>query len=254
MSKKYNLEICIDSVESAINAQNGGAQRVELCANLPLGGTTPTLGLMEVVRKHLEIDVYPIIRPRGGDFLFDAYEVEQMAIDIKHFKERDADGVVIGLLTENAEIDIDGSSKLIEAADGMDITFHRAFDKVIDPFKALDTLKSLGIKRVLSSGLEPTALEGIEMLNKIAEYAKEDISIMPGSGVNASNVHLLAELPFVKELHFSAKNTRKNNMLIQNERVSYSCAGVDENYISYSDEQKVKEVRNILNRLESEAK
>ena len=174
------LEICAGSVESAIAARDGGAQRIELCAALEIGGVTPSAGLIAEARKVEGLVLNVIIRPRGGDFLYDDYEIACMEEDIRTCKSLGVDGVVIGALTANGDIDTATCKRLIKVADGMSVTFHRAFDMCRNPQKALEELIALGCHRVLTSGQAPTAEAGIELLSKLVEQANGRIIIMPG--------------------------------------------------------------------------
>ena len=182
------IEMCVDSVESALSAQAGGAQRIELCADLLEGGTTPSHGTLVSTRKVLSIGMNVIIRPRGGDFLYSEAEYAVIKQDLLHARECGADGVVIGLLNADGTVDKERTAELVALAHPMTITFHRAFDLTRDPFKALEDLIDLGIDRVLTSGQESSALEGLETLTRLVGQAKDRIIIMPGGGVNARNI------------------------------------------------------------------
>jgi copper homeostasis protein len=181
------LEICAGSVESAIAARDGGAQRIELCAALEVGGVTPSAGLIAQARKVEGLTLNVIIRPRGGDFLYNDYEAACMEQDIHTCKQLGVDGVVIGALTTEGDIDTVTCKRLIAVADGMSVTFHRAFDMCRDPRKALEELIAMGCNRVLTSGQAATALAGAPLLKELVEQAAGRIVIMPGCGVNSSN-------------------------------------------------------------------
>src|SRR5690554_2199592 len=182
VKKEYRLEICANSVTSCIEAQKGGAFRVELCAAIPEGGTTPSYGEIAVARELLSIKLNIIIRPRGGDFLYSDVEHKTMLRDIEMTKKLGVDGVVIGCLTAGGEIDTQRNKELIDAAKGMSVTFHRAFDMCKDPFKSLELIISLGCDRILSSGQQPTAVEGMVLLKQLIKKADNRIIVMPGSG------------------------------------------------------------------------
>jgi len=199
------LEICAGNLQSALAAQEGGAQRIELCAALDCGGLTPSLGLVRAVRKHLSIRVNVLIRPREGDFCYDDTELALMLDDIRLCREAGADGVAIGALDAGNRLDLPKMQAMCQAADGMDITCHRAFDFTSDPVEALDTLVALGIPRVLTSGQAVTAFEGRFLLKKLVEHAAGRISIMPGAGLSAQNLHEVAETTGATEFHLSAK-------------------------------------------------
>jgi copper homeostasis protein len=157
------LEICIDSVEAAMAAQQGGANRVELCADLLEGGTTPSAGTIHLARRSIDIDLNVIIRPRGGDFCYTPVEFEVMKLDIETAKAAGANGVVIGVLNEDGSVDADRTSELVTLARPMSVTFHRAFDMARDPYQALETLIDLGVDRVLTTGQESSVLEGLDL-------------------------------------------------------------------------------------------
>jgi len=216
----FTLEICIDSLESALIAQKAGAHRVELCSDLLEGGITPSYGLIKSVRKALYIDLSVMIRPRGGDFCYSDLEFSIMKEDILIAKELGANCVVLGILTPDGQIDISRTSELVELAKPMQVTFHRAFDFTPDPFKALEDVISLGADRILTSGQEPIAIQGKELIKDLVALSKERISIMAGSGVSPDNKDDLLNYCGVKELHLSAKTTKNSLMNFPTERLS----------------------------------
>lgn len=213
------FEICVDSVESALAAQAGGAQRVELCDNLMEGGTTPSYGAIEIARKLLDIRLHVIIRPRGGDFLYSVTEFEIMKRDIEASKRNGVDGVVIGILDADGNIDTARTRILADLARPMSVTFHRAFDVCLDPFKAVDELAEIGIDRILTSGQEATAVEGMELLAKIVRHAGDRISIMACGNLNERNIAKVIEATGVSEVHFTAFGEIESQMKHRNERV-----------------------------------
>ena len=219
MSKKVLVEVCVDSVESAIAAQNGGADRIELCDNLMEGGTTPSFGAIEQARKNLEIGLHVIIRPRGGDFLYSDLEFEICKRDIEICKQIGVDGVVIGILTADGEIDAERTKELIELARPLSITFHRAFDVTKNARKSLETLISLGIDRVLTSGQEPTAFEGIDTITELVRQAEDRIIILGCGSLNRRNVKRFVEKTNVKEIHLTGFAKVESRMAYRNERV-----------------------------------
>ena len=212
-------EICINSPESAVAAQQGGADRVELCANLLEGGTTPSLGAVKLARERIEIGLHVIIRPRGGDFLFNEFEVETMKEDIVAIKACGADGVVIGSLLPDGTIDRPQIETLIKLARPMSVTFHRAFDMCQDPAKSLEELIDMGVDRVLTSGQEESVIEGIQLIKALNEQARERINIMPGGGITPRNLRRLVDETGVREVHFAAMRTISSAMTFRNERV-----------------------------------
>lgn len=222
------LEICAGSVESAIAARDGGAQRIELCAALEVGGVTPSAGLIAEARKIEGLVLNVIIRPRGGDFLYNEYEAACMEQDIRTCKQLGVDGVVIGALTADGDIDTTLCKRLIAAADGMSVTFHRAFDMCRDPRKALEELISLGCDRVLTSGQAATAEAGVPLLKELVEQSAERIIIMPGCGVNSSNAASILESTGANEIHASARKSVGSGMKFRHSGVSMGNPDSDE--------------------------
>ena len=216
----YKFEICANSVASCIAAQEGGADRVELCAGIPEGGTTPSFGMIRNARKNINIALNVIIRPRGGDFLYSEAEIQEMIYDIQAAKELGADGLVFGCLRPDGSVDMEAMKVLMEAAGDTPVTFHRAFDHTSDPFKALEDIISLGCARILTSGCRPTALEGAELLAQLVEKAAGRIIIMPGCGVRESNIAEIARLSSAREFHFSARESVESGMFFRNPEVA----------------------------------
>lgn len=219
MSEKILIEVCVDSVESAIASQNGGADRVELCDNLMDGGTTPSFGSIEQARKRLKIGLQVIIRPRGGDFLYSDLEFEIIKRDIEICKQIGVDGVVIGILTADGEIDAERTKQLIELTRPLSVTFHRAFDVAKDARKSLETLISLGIDRVLTSGQEATAFEGIDTIAELVRQAEDRIIILGCGNLNPRNLKKFVEKTKVKEVHLTGFADVESRMNYRNERV-----------------------------------
>jgi len=218
--KAGKIEICANSVASCVEAQKGGAMRVELCAGIPEGGTTPSQGTIAVTRELLEIPIHVIIRPRAGDFLYSPEEVRVMERDIAVAKDCGANGVVIGCLTPEGEIDCRLTERLIKCADGLSVTFHRAFDMCVDPMKALEELINMGCNRILTSGQMPTAEEGISLLKELVEKAIGRIIILPGCGINEKNINKIAEETGAEEFHLSAREAIQSGMVYRNPKVS----------------------------------
>jgi len=201
----YKLEVIAFNIESCLLIQLAGAHRIELCDNPGEGGTTPSYGLLKKAREHVSIDLFPMIRPRGGDFLYNDDEFEIMKEDILRCKELECDGVVIGLLNADGTVDVKRSAELVELAHPLGVTFHRAFDRTRDAFEALETLIDIGCERVLTSGLTPNVTEGTEMLTQLINAADNRIVIMPGSGVRSNNIQELAQKTGAVEFHTSAR-------------------------------------------------
>jgi copper homeostasis protein len=213
---KYTLEVIAFSIESCRIAQYAGAQRIELCANPMEGGTTPSAGMIRKAREATTIQLFPIIRPRGGDFLYTDTEFEIMKEDILVAKDAGCDGVVIGLLTDDGSIDMERTSKLVELSRPMKVTFHRAFDRVKDPITALEAVITCGCNRILTSGLHPTVSEGRDTLKQLVKLAGDRIIIMPGSGVRSSNIEELISYTGAVEFHSSARIEKSSEMMYTN--------------------------------------
>ena len=205
MNDTYQLEICANSVLSAVIAQEGGADRVELCQNLDVGGTTPSLGQVWLARAGLSIGVHVLIRPRGGDFLYSDLEFLEMKSDIMFCREAKCDGVVIGMLLADGRVDTVRMAELIELARPMQVTFHRAFDRCRDPFEALEAIIDLGCDRLLTSGMKNTAAEGAETIAQLVKQANGRIEVMPGAGINEENILQIAAATGASSFHTSAK-------------------------------------------------
>ena len=195
------LECCVGSPLSAVNAERGGAARVELCAALELGGVTPSHGSIKLARKQIDIPLFVLVRPRGGGFHYSEIELELMKEDIATARELGADGIVLGVLREDGSIDTGGTGELIEAAAGASITFHRAFDSTPDPLAALEALCELGVDRVLSSGQALRAEDGSELLGRLQQAAAGRIGILPGGGINQHNCRQIIQDSGAREIH-----------------------------------------------------
>ncbi len=206
------FEVCVDSIAGVRAAYEGGAQRVELCADLLEGGTTPSLGALRLARAVKGIGLNAMIRPRGGDFLYDEDEFAAMEADIRAAKEAGADGVVLGILRADGTIDAERTAALIALARPMTVTFHRAFDMTPDAAEALETLVELGCERVLTSGQAPTALDGLPLIFELRRQADGRIIVMPGGGINAGNARKIARHSGAREMHFAALEKRESPM------------------------------------------
>lgn len=202
---KAVLEIAVFNIESAVLAEASGADRIELCENPFDGGTTPSYGFLKNVTEIISIPVFPIIRPRGGDFLYSQAEYNQICYDIELCKDLGFKGIVCGLLLEDGRIDYKRTAKLVALAGDMQFTFHRAFDRAIHPLQALETIIETGAKRILTSGQVPNAFDGKELIQQLIQISNERIIIMPGSGVRANNILELQSFTGAKELHSSAR-------------------------------------------------
>lgn len=240
--KNFQFEICANSVESCIEAMKGGADRVELCASIPEGGTTPSYGEIKVARRLLtKTRLHVIIRPRGGDFLYSPLEIERMKEDIAICRELGVDGVVFGCLTPEGDIDMDANEYLVKEAEGMSKTFHRAFDRCALPEKAIEDIINLGFNRILTSGQQPIAEEGVKLLAKLEKQADSRIGIMAGCGVNENNIRKIYEATHISQYHFSARIPQKSKMMGFNSSVFMGAKGVEEDTINVTSSQRVKD-------------
>lgn len=239
----FELEVIAFDLFSCLVAENVGAHRIELCANPHEGGTTPSFGMMRMARKASSIQLFPIIRPRGGDFLYDKAEFLSMIEDIKIAKNEGCDGVVIGMLKKDGAIDIDACHDLIHHANGMEVTFHRAFDRVNDQQKALEDVIKLGCTRILTSGGHPTAVEGKDQLQQLVSLASNRIKIMVGSGIRSSNIKEIQSHTKASVFHASARKTVSSMM-------DYEHASMHELLEKISiDEQEVRLLRSALDEI-----
>ena len=244
----YIIENCANGAESTRRAQEGGADRVELCAGIPEGGTTPSAGEMRLARRLLTTTrLNVIIRPRGGDFCYTDDELSVMAYDIGVARQAGADGVVFGVLRPDGSIHLEAMRQLMEAARGMSVTFHRAFDVCRDPFEALEQIVALGCDRILTSGQEPTAEEGIPLLAQLNRRAAGRIAIMPGCGVNAGNIARIAHATGCHEFHFSGRSAVESTMEYRNPRVSMGgTVRIEEYSRDLTDPDKIRAARKAL--------
>jgi copper homeostasis protein len=240
---KYVLEIATSDFLTTRSAVEGGADRIELCANLAEGGTTASYGMIIKCREAFDTPLYPIIRPRGGDFLYSKDEFGIMANDIKFCKQTGCDGIVIGLLNIDGTIDMIRTADLVELAYPMGVTFHRAFDRCRDPFAALEELIEIGCERILTSGQQPAAPDGVELIAQLNKAADERIIIMPGSGVRKENIKMLAEKTGCIEFHSSLRGKEKSKM----EFIHPGFENSDESYFNNAiDPEDVKVLKNEM--------
>lgn len=240
------LEICCGDIESVIAAAKGGADRVELCSALSEGGLTPSIGLIKAAVNIPGIRVHVLIRPRNGDFLYNDTERDIMISDIEAARKAGAHGVVIGALTPDGDIDIDTCSSLINAADGMDVTFHRAFDVCRNPEEALETIIRLGCTRILTSGQMPSAIEGTATLRRLNELASGRIILLAGAGVSSGNAKDIIIQTGIRELHASARSTVSSAMRFRNSQVSMGNKDSDEYSRLITDADIVKQLSEIV--------
>lgn len=221
MNAELLLEACVDSVEGALAAQAGGADRVELCADLLNGGCTPSPGVIQLARQRLDIRIHVIIRPRGGDFCYSDAEFAAMKLDIAFCKQAGVHGVVIGILHPDGTVDVERTRELVALARPLSVTFHRAFDMTADPYAALETLIALGVDRLLTTGQEASALEGLDLLSDLVRQAAGRVILMPGVPGNISqrNLAKIIAQSGVREIHTYAPTTLDSRMTYRNPHV-----------------------------------
>lgn len=243
----FKLEICVDSVKSAINAQAAGADRIELCDDLPEGGTTPSYGTISSARENLDIGLHVIIRPRGGDFLYSATEFDIMRRDIELCGEAGVDGIVIGILLATGSIDTDRTAKLVEIADPMAVTFHRAFDMCVDPVQGLEDIITSGASRVLTSGQKDKVPEGAGLIKILVKQAGSRIIIMPGSGLDETNIARMAKATEASEFHLTGlKNVESEMKFRRNGIPMGGFPGIPEFSRKVADPERIKKIISIL--------
>lgn len=240
---KFRLEVIGFTVDSCSLAQSAGAHRIELCDNPGEGGTTPSYGFIKAARQAVQIELYPIIRPRGGDFFYSDAEFEVMKADVMMCRELGCDGVVIGILNADGTVDKTRCRELVKLAYPMGVTFHRAFDRVKDAAQALEDIIEIGCERILTSGLVPNALDGAATIAALIKQADERIIIMPGSGIRSDNITELAKKTGAVEFHTSARRNITGNM-------SYVNKGMKESLQTVAlDQPEVKKIIAHLNSL-----
>lgn len=236
------VEICANGVESCLAAQKGGADRVELCAGIPEGGTTPSYGEIKVARRVLTTTrLHVIIRPRGGDFLYTDLEMERMAADIAICRELGVDGVVFGCLNADGTFDLEKNRYLMECSCGMSVTCHRAFDRAVKPEQALEDVIALGFDRILTSGQQPKAEQGIDLLAKLNRQAAGRIILMAGSGVAEQNIRRIHEATCLTEFHFSGRESFDSGMQYVNPHLYMGRPGANEAALDYTTARRVSD-------------
>lgn len=218
--RDLTIEVVVYTIESALRAQAGGADRIELCDNPGEGGTTPSYGVIECVRQEVSMDLFVMIRPRGGDFLYSNYEFHAMKRDISQCQKLSVDGVVFGILTAEGRIDKIRCRELIEKARPLKVTCHRAFDMARDPFEALEDCIEIGFDRILTAGQQAQAVKGAGLIGELIKKANERIAIMPGSGVNENTVSEILQKSGAREIHLSAVTFRESEMKYKNANIA----------------------------------
>jgi copper homeostasis protein len=215
----FKLEVIGFTIEGCLIAQNAGVHRIELCDSPADGGTTVSYGFIKAAREKLHIELFPIIRPRGGDFFYSDDEFEIMKTDVRLCKELNCDGVVIGMLTKDGRVDKKRCDMLLNLAYPLSVTFHRAFDRTEDPIEALEDIIEIGCERILTSGQKQNALEGAALIKQLIDIAEDRIIIMPGSGVRSENIVLIAEATGAVEFHSSARIQLKNKISVDDNEI-----------------------------------
>ena len=243
---KMILEACVDSPESAIAAERGGADRLELCGHLIIGGVTPDEWLYRSVREHSDLPARVLIRPRFGDFCYTEEEFQMMEHQVAHFREMGADAVVIGCLKADGSLDLERMKRLIDLAGDMEITLHRAFDVCRDPEEALEQACSLGIGTILTSGQEESALKGADCLKRLQQIAGDRITLMAGAGIHAASIEKLYPMTGIYAYHMSGKKTLSSSMMYRREGVPMGLPGISEFEIWRTDEQEVLAASHVL--------
>ena len=247
--ENYILECCVDSVESAIEAEKGGANRIELCSALVIGGLSPSKALFEKVKEQVNIKIHVLLRPRFGDFCYTDFEHEIIKKEIKMFKELGADGVVIGTLKSDGSLNLEQMKELVEDAEGMSITLHRAFDMCADPFRTLEEVKELGIHTILTSGQKNNCIDGKELLGQLMKKANREVDILIGGGVDVSVIPALYESTGATSYHMSGKVTLDSEMQYRKEDVSMGVACMSEYQVWRTSAERVAQVKLVLEEL-----
>jgi copper homeostasis protein len=236
------IEVCANSIASALAGQSGGADRIELCSALAEGGLTPSAATIEIAREKLGIGLNVLVRPRGGDFCYDEHEFAAMKRDIEFCKQAGVDGVVVGILLPDGAIDCHRTRELIATARPMSVTFHRAFDMASDPFRALDDILKLGADRLLTSGQQAGAVAGKDLIAQLVRRAGERLIVMPGAGVNENNIRELITATGAREFHLSGQTRIPSRMNFRNPNVHMGVPGMPEYEIGVTDAAKIRRV------------
>ena len=244
----YVLEACVDSVQSAIEAEKGGAGRVELCGNLIIGGTTPGSSLFRQVREHTDLEIRVLLRPRFGDFCYDDYEFDMMKEDAAMYRELKTDGIVTGILKPDGTLDTERMEVLSKVAGNMDMALHRAFDVCRDPFEALEQAVALGFKTILTSGQKNSAWEGRNLLKQLVEISNGRVEILHGAGITPEKVEQLILYTGGTSFHLSGKIVKDSRMEFRREGVSMGLQSLSEWEIWETSAENIRKVSEILAR------
>ena len=245
----YILEACVDSVESALAAAEGGATRLELCSNLVIGGTTPSPWMYEEIRKHSDIRIHALIRPRFGDFCYTESEFSIIRQAVRAFRDMGAEGVVFGILKPDGTLNLEQMKELMEEAKGMSVTLHRAFDLCVDPYEAMEQAIELGIETILTSGQKNICTQGTGLLRELVEKSRGRIKIQVGSGVNAQVIREVYPLTKARAYHMSGKVTLDSPMRYRKEGVNMGLPTISEYEIWRTDADNIREAKCVLEEL-----
>lgn len=247
MKTKFEVEVCVDNIDSAIVAEKAGANRIELCSSLNDGGLTPSYGLITLAKEKLSIPIMAMIRPRSGDFLYSDQEFEVMKKDILCCKELGVEGVVFGILTPDGNVDRERTKEIVKLAYPMQVCFHRAIDMTRDYIKAFEDIIECGCTRVLTSGQENKAVMGLDNIAEIQERSNGRIEVMAGSGVGADNARELYSKTKINHFHLSAKTIKASKMEYRNKQVSMSNDDFDKEFdIPFTDSKKIGAIIEVL--------
>lgn len=247
--KKYILEGCVDSVESAIIASQNGANRLELCGNLVIGGTTPSKFLLKEVRKYCNNKIHVLIRPRFGDFCYSDYEYNIMREEVSMFHDLGADGIVIGILMPDGTLDLERMGQLVTLAGNMSVTLSRAFDVCLDPFETLTQAKNLGVNTILTSGQEENCQKGKELIHRLVKEAAGEIDILVGGGVDVESIQEVYARTHATSYHMSGKVRKESNMCYRKEGVNMGLPSMSEYEIWRTDGDKIRLAREVLDNI-----
>ena len=246
---KIKLEVCVDSVDSAIAAEKGGADRLELCGSLIIGGTTASPVLYKEIRKHTSIPIKALIRPRFGDFCYSQHEFDVILGEVDLYRKLGADGIVVGCLTPEGAVHMQQMEQIMNIAGNMRVSFHRAFDVCENPYTALAQIKELGIDTVLTSGQKNSFIDGQVLLKELVQLAGDKIEIMPGAGVTSETLKNTAPLINANAYHMSGKTTLDSTMKYRKKDISMGTAALNEYEIWQTDESEIRKVREVLDGL-----
>ncbi len=241
-----HLEICVDTAEGAMAAENGGATRIELCGNLIIGGTTPSTSLLEIVKEKVKIPVHTIIRPRFGDFCYTDLEFEEIKRQVVSMKKYGADGVVIGILKPDGSLDKERMEILISLAKPMNVVLHRAFDVCRDPFEALELAKELGIQAILTSGQKETALEGADLIEELIKKANGEIDIMPGGGIDSNSISEVIRKTNATSYHMSGRVDKESPMIYRKEGVPMGLPILSEYALFATNSDEIAKAKKVM--------